>query len=135
MEKLGYKWDGQFYQDNSAVQYDLGKRAKNKLDLKGSESVLDIGCGNGMLMIELAKRVPYEYITAIELSKNIIKQVKTNLDKNGIETVKIVNMNIENINFIDQFDIIFSNSAIHFAKNLEITYKAIYKALKKTGRS
>ena len=60
-----------------------------------------MGCGNGMLKIEHAKRLPYGYITAIDLSKNMIKQAKTNLDKNGIENVKIVNMNIENINFID----------------------------------
>ena len=36
MEKQGYVWDGQFYQDNSAIQHDLGKRAKPKLDLKGN---------------------------------------------------------------------------------------------------
>jgi len=134
MQKQGYDWDGQFYQDNSAVQFDLGIRAMNKLKLEGNESLLDIGCGNGKLTIELAKRLPNGNITAIELSKDMIKQAKINFEKEGIDNVRIVNMNMNDIDFRNQFDLVFSNSAIHYVKDLGVTYKAIYDALKKNGQ-
>ena len=46
-----------------------------------------------------------------------------------IKNVKIVNMDAININYENEFDAVFSNSAIHWIKDLETMYNLIYKSL------
>ena len=134
MTRQGFGWDGALYQDNSAVQFDLGMRAIDKLELNGDEKILDIGCGNAMITIELAKKIPTGSITSIELSKDMLNEAKKNLRDHNITNVELVNMNANDINYRDLYDVVFANSAIHYVKDLDLTYKAIYKSLKMNGQ-
>ena len=134
MPEIGYKWDAELYQKSSSWQFDLGMMAINHLDPKNSEEILEIGCGNALVTIELAKRIPNGKITAIEISENMITQANKNCIDQAIENVSIINMDAVTIDFNMQFDAVFSNSAIHWIKNLELMYKKIYNSLRLNGR-
>ena len=134
MSKNNLKWDANLYQKSSLYQYNLGMMTLEQLKPKDFEKILEIGYGNGMITIELAKMIPNGLITAIEISKEMIEQVKINLIKQSIKNVNLVNKNALEIDYINEFDAIFSNSAIHWIRNLELMYKLIYNALKPKGR-
>ena len=66
------KWNAKAYKEASHHQFKWGLELLDKLELKGNERVLDIGCGDGKLTIEIAKRVPDGYVVGIDNSEEMI---------------------------------------------------------------
>ncbi|MBN1802442.1 MAG: methyltransferase domain-containing protein [Candidatus Lokiarchaeota archaeon] len=132
--KNSHKWDAKLYDKSSQFQFNLGLKAIEMLKPKDGEKILDIGCGNAMTTIEIAKLIPHGNITGIELSEHMIEQAKKNLQKNNILNVNIIHDNALDINFRNQFHAVFSNSALHWIINLERMYTLLYNALKTGGR-
>ena len=127
-------WNAKLYQSSSNLQFELGLMGIDKLNPKDSEKILEIGCGNAMLTIELAKRNPNGMITAIEISEEMISQAKFNISKTKLSNIKLIYGNAIQIDYKNEFDAIYSNSAIHWIKNLELMYEKIFHALKLNGR-
>ena len=46
MSEKAYTWDSTEYAKHSSAQYEWAQELIGKLDLKSTESVLDIGCGD-----------------------------------------------------------------------------------------
>ena len=134
MEGKSFKWDAKLYQKSSSFQFNLGLMAIEKLKPVDKETILEIGCGNAMLTIELAKLIPNGKIIAIELSKDMVKHAKSNLVEYGINNVNIENIDAIKMDYKNEFDAVFSNSAIHWIKDLELMYRLIYDSLKNSGR-
>jgi trans-aconitate methyltransferase len=134
MRDVSFKWDAGLYQKSSSHQFNLGLMAIKKLNPKDGEHILEIGSGNGMVTIELAKKIPNGKITAIEISKEMCTQAEENIRKSEMSNIKINCKDGIEIDFQNQFDAVFSNSAIHWIQNLELMYELIYNSLKKNGR-
>ena len=134
MTDKGLKWDAKLYQENSAFQYELALMAIEKLQPGSGDKILDIGCGNGVATIELAKYVPDGEVVAIEISSEMYKQAQENIRERNITNINVINRDAFNINYSDEFDAVFSNSAIHWIYDLEKMYNKIYKALKYKGK-
>jgi len=134
MNENRLKWNAELYEKSSSLQFQLGIMAIERLNPQDEDMILEIGCGNAMITIEIAKLIPNGKLIAVEMSKEMTEQAKLNLLKYNVSNVEIINMNALDINFIEEFDIVFSNSAIHWIKNLEAIYALIFKALKREGR-
>jgi len=129
-----FKWDAKLYQENSAFQYELALMAIKKLKPGKRERILDIGCGNAVVTMELAKHVREGEIVAIEISDDMYKQAIENIKGRNISNISVVNKNAFDIDYRGEYDAVFSNSAIHWIYNLEKMYGKIYEALKNKGR-
>ena len=96
-------------------------RILNMYDWKGSEHVLDVGTGLGLLMIGAAKRLTSGKSTGIDifnkydLSDNTIEQLKINVElENVSDKVEILVENILKTTFPDNhFDVVLSNLCLH----------------------
>jgi len=128
------KWDAKLYQENSVFQYELALMAIERLKPGASDKILDIGCGNAVSTIELAKHVPEGEIVAIEVSSDMYRQALQHIKESNIENINVFNRDAFNIDYSDEFDAVFSNSAIHWIYNLEKMYNKIYEALKNGGK-
>jgi FkbM family methyltransferase len=128
------KWDANLYQDNSSFQYNLALMAIKRLKPLRDEKILDIGCGNALSTIELAKHIPGGQIIAIEVSPDMCKKALDNIKKSKITNISVIKQDAFTINYKNEFDAVFSNSAIHWIYDLETMYKKIYMALKNNGR-
>lgn len=128
------KWDAKLYQENSDLQYELALMAIEKLNPEKNYKILDIGCGNAVSTIELAKHVPEGEIVAIEISPDMYSQALQNIKGSNITNINVINSDAFEINYENEFDAVFSNSAIHWIYNLEKMYNKIYKALKAGGK-
>lgn len=85
------------------------------IKLQGSEHVLDCGCGNGLYMIEIAKRLTTGICTGVDLlDKNTIHLMK-NIQREGVfERSNFVESNLESLPFEDEsFDIVISSFTLH----------------------
>jgi trans-aconitate 2-methyltransferase len=134
MNENRLKWNAELYQKSSALQFQLGLMAIERLNPRNEDMILEIGCGNALITIELAKLIPDGKIIAVEMSEEMTEQAKLNLLKQNVTNVEIININALDIDFIGKFDIVFSNSAMHWITNLEAMYGLIFKALKRNGR-
>jgi precorrin-6B methylase 2 len=134
MNNTSLPWNPDLYQESSSIQYNLGLMAIEKLKPIDNEHILDIGCGTGLLAIELSRKIPNGSVTGIETSPYMFEMALANIRNSGAENVNILNMDALGISFNEEYDAVFSNSAIHWIKELETIYRLIYKSLKYNGR-
>jgi len=52
------EWNAPEYARVSELQKAMADEALSLLDLRGTERILDVGCGNGRITAEIAARVP-----------------------------------------------------------------------------
>lgn len=63
-----YEFDGEKYKKASKHQKEWGNRLIAQLHLKGNESILDLGCGDGVLTEQLSFLVPDGRVLGIDAS-------------------------------------------------------------------
>lgn len=94
------------------------------LALSGSDSVLDLGCGNGLITSWLSD-VSGAFFTGVDLSEEAIKQARKIAKKDRL-TFHIGNMN--NLHFAENtFDAIISIDTLYFVDNLEEVLNQLIK--------
>lgn len=104
-------------------------------DWTGSEQVLDIGTGRGLLMIGAAKKLKTGKATGIDiwntedLSGNKIQHAINNTIAEGVYAkTEILNNNAMNMSFADSsFDVILTNQVIHNIYNKDGRKKACHE--------
>ncbi|OMH40090.1 class I SAM-dependent methyltransferase [Desulfurobacterium indicum] len=85
-----------------------------KLSLKGNELVLDIGCGDGKITFEIARRVPDGYVVGIDSSEEMIKLASKMFSPSKYPNLSFRFLDIQEMDFSGEFDVIFSNAALHW---------------------
>jgi trans-aconitate 2-methyltransferase len=101
------RWEAQTYDDVSRlVQYQWGRQVLEWRKWKGNESVMDAGCGSGLLTNLLARRVPRGKVYAVDVDPNMIMQV--------LENVELIQSDIADVNLPTKSDVIFSNAVLHW---------------------
>jgi trans-aconitate methyltransferase len=128
-KKKSYEIDGTKYRDASSHQREWGQKLISSLKLHGSESILDLGCGDGILTKMLSENVPNGNTIGIDASESMINAAKE-FETNRLTFIK---MNIDEIKFTDEFDLIFSNATLHWIKNHSKLLSNCYAALKLNG--
>src|SRR5687768_11578234 len=66
-------WNAGLYHDISSPQQAWGRRVLDRLPLAGTERVVDIGCGTGRLMLEIAERVPAGCVVGVDRSAAMLE--------------------------------------------------------------
>ena len=68
-----FEFDGEKYKKASRHQKEWGNSLIEGLELKGNESILDLGCGDGILTENLALLVPDGRVLGIDASAGMIE--------------------------------------------------------------
>lgn len=119
------QWDPKQYAENARFVSDLGMPVVELLSPKLGERILDLGCGDGVLtrkLVELGCTV-----VGVDSSADMIAAAKSlGLDVQVIDE--------QTLPFINEFDAVFSNAALHWMKNPEHVIAGVSRALKFGGR-
>jgi trans-aconitate methyltransferase len=67
------EWNASEYNRRSALQKWLADKSLAGLDLRGSERVLDVGCGDGKITAEIAERLPGGSVVGVDSSTRMIE--------------------------------------------------------------
>lgn len=124
-----FEFDGKKYKSASRHQKEWGNDLISQLSLSGNETILDLGCGDGILTKRLSLLVPSGNVLGIDASANMVETAKT-LCENNLEFAR---MDMNEMNFEHAFDLIFSNAALHWVKNHKRLLTNAHKALKIHG--
>ena len=129
-----YKWDAREYEKYSQGQQKWARELIEKISLKGTENVLDLGCGDGKVTAEFSKLVSKGSIIGIDNSAEMIKLASARYSEAIYQNLSFQEMDAVNLNFIDRFDLIFSNAVLHWVKDHKAVIKRMFKSLKQGGR-
>jgi trans-aconitate 2-methyltransferase len=124
-----FEFDGNKYKKASTHQKEWGNKIIAGLELTGNEKILDLGCGDGILTRQLSQLVPNGSVLGIDSSKGMIETAKEQESSN----VSFQLLSINDIAFSDEFDLIFSNSTLHWIPDHKNLLNRTYKALRKQG--
>ena len=80
-----------------------------KYNNKTGLNILDIGSGSGCIGLTLAKNNPLSSVVCIDKSEAAIEVAKSNVEKNSIENVTFLSLDVSMSLKVDKFDIIVSN--------------------------
>lgn len=123
------RWDAQTYdQVSRLVQYRWGQEVLEWRNWKGDETVMDAGCGSGLLTRLLALKVPKGKIYGVDIDSNMIKQAKRNLK--DLENVELVLSDFSNVKIPTKLDVIFSNASLHWVHNHAKVFRHFWNMLK-----
>jgi len=128
-EILPIEFDGQRYRQTSAHQKEWGSRIISELALRGDESILDVGCGDGTLTAQLADRVPRGRVLGMDASTGMIEAARTHECPNLAFTV----MDANDAEYVAEFDLVFSNAALHWIKDHVKLLRILHRSLKDDG--
>jgi trans-aconitate methyltransferase len=131
---IKYKWNAGEYANFSSEQQKWGRELISKLHLKENESVLDIGCGDGKITVEIASIVSNGFVTGIDNSEPMIKLAREKFPAERYSNLSFRICDAKEIPFNNQFDAVFSNAALHWVDDQLKVLKGIYKSLKPGGR-
>ena len=101
--------------------------------LQKKSKILDVGCGGGELVINLAKKKFDAY--GIDFAHSMIKRAKLEAKKHKIPEEKFFEGSIFNYKFSNKYDMITSNGFIEYIseKELEQFFTISKKMLNKNG--
>jgi len=129
-----YKWDAREYEKHSQGQQKWARELIEKILLKGTENVLDIGCGDGKVTAEISNLVSKGSIIGIDNSAAMIKLASDRHSKATYPNLSFQEMDAGKLQFNDRFDLIFSNAVLHWLKDHKPVIKGMLKSLKQGGR-
>ncbi len=127
---LHFEFSGSQYEKASAHQTQWGQELMSLLSLSGTESILDLGCGDGRLTQQLAQLVPHGNVLGIDASAGMIQAAKQREGSN----LSFLQMDINAMDFREEFDVIFSNAALHWVLDHRRLLHAAHCALKPNGK-
>lgn len=126
---MTHEFDGRKYEKAATHQKEWGARLIAELELTGAERILDLGCGNGSVSAQLAACVPGGSVLGIDVSAGMIEAAHDHDAANLQFALKDIN----DLDFADEFDVVFSNAALHWVKDHDTLLDNVRRALRKGG--
>ena len=118
-------WDANQYVNHASFVAKHGSQVLDLLNPKSGERVLDLGCGDGLLTLDIEKCGAS--VHGVDLSQSMIEIAQ----KRGLSAEV---MNGENLTFNNEFDAVFSNAALHWMTSEESVLRGVSNSLTSNGR-
>ncbi len=118
-------WSPEEYAEHAYFVPALGNAVYKLLSPQPGERILDLGCGDGVLTERLVEAGAS--VVGVDTSPEMIAAARAK----GLDARL---MDAASIDFVGEFDAVFSNAVLHWVKNASGVAKAVYRALKPGGR-
>ena len=127
------RWNPADYAANSAVQQSWAGELIARLQLRGDEHILDVGCGDGKITAELACAVPRGLVIGMDAAAEMIGFAREKFSGSENPNLKFQIADAREIHFPKKFDVIFSNAALHWVDDHEAILRGAASVLKAGG--
>jgi len=125
-------WKGSEYAKNSASQKASADDFLEHVQFKGTEAILDVGCGDGKITAAMAKKVSFGSVVGVDISASMIQAAKnafpnqTNLEFCVQDAAKV--------DYDQEFDLITSFTVMQWVLEQQSALNRFEKALKPGGK-
>src|SRR5690349_9103850 len=97
------EWNADEYARQSSLQQAMASEVLARLDLQGTERVLDVGCGNGKITAEIAARVPRGSVVGVDPSREMIAFASNHFSPALRPNLRFVEADVRYLPFHDEF--------------------------------
>lgn len=119
------RWDPERYAQNARFVADAGDAVVELLAPRPDERILDLGCGDGALTEALV--AAGARVIGVDSSAEMVAAARAR----GLDARV---MDGSALTFVDAFDAVFSNAALHWMRDLAAVIAGVRRALKPGGR-
>jgi trans-aconitate 2-methyltransferase len=140
MEMVKQDWNAGQYKHNSTLQYQAAMAMLSNIKFRGNETILDIGCGDGRITEEIAKRIPKGSVIGIDISPNMIEHARKNHKQNNltfelydISKIETVSDLMKQFKSGKRFNFIMAFSSLSWVEDQGQVFKNVFYLLKREG--
>jgi len=121
------KWDAKLYDAKHAFVWEKAKGVMELLAAKSGERILDLGCGTGALTSEIAGSGAE--VVGVDRAVEMIEEARRKFPNLRFEVC-----DARELRFVQEFDAVFSNAALHWIPEAERVVEGVAQALRPGGR-
>ena len=118
-------WSASDYAKNGRFVQDLAGPIFAMLSPKPGERVLDLGCGDGTLTTEI--KAAGADVFGVDLSDELLAVAR-------MKGLAVRKADGHELDFVQEFDAVFSNAALHWMRAPDLVVAGVARALKPKGR-
>ncbi len=122
------RWDARLYESTMGPQKTVGYTLADEAGIGPADEVLDIGCGTGEITLHIAGRAGR--VIGIDPSAEMIGRAGLKEAPN----LSFVRTAVQEMGFDQEFDVIYSNSALQWVKQPREAARRMHMALRPGGR-
>lgn len=126
---MTHEFNGSKYERASVLQQEWGAKLMAELDLRGTERVLDLGCGDGTLTARMAELVPQGEVVGVDASEGMMAVARQKVARN----LRFLRLDINTLGFCEEFDVVFSSATLHWILDHERLLRNIWRSLRPGG--
>jgi trans-aconitate methyltransferase len=128
-------FDARCYQKHSGVQYKLARGQLERFAFSGSESILDIGCGDGKVTALISENVPQGKVLGIDKSSAMINLAIESFPPHEIPHLSFEQHDACTFSTDERFDLITCFSCLHWIKDQRRVFENMKRHLKHNGQA
>ncbi|MBI2079251.1 methyltransferase domain-containing protein [Candidatus Micrarchaeota archaeon] len=121
--------------DFAVPKMDINEEIVNKLNLSGSESILEVGCGDGSLLVKLRKERKHKgRLIGIDISRGMFAKNQKMSDELNLN-LEFFERSADNLEFEEEsFEVVLSLFMIYHMPDISKALKEWSRILKKGGK-
>jgi len=113
----------------------MGQEVLALLDLKGSERILDVGCGDGKITAQIASRASKGSVVGVDPSRDMISFARSHFGPATLPNVQFEVADARRLPFKNEFDLVVSFNALHWIPEQQTALGSIRSALVPGGKA
>jgi|GEM_PF-1482035 len=135
VQKIYGEWNAQEYATSNGGQFKYALQELPKLGLKGSELILDVGCGNGAISLYIAREyVPRGEVEGLDNDNGMITCAVTNTHPHA-SNISFICADILEYTSEKQYDAVVSFWCLHWVLDYVGALKNIAQLLRPGGKA
>ena len=123
-------WDAGTYHRVSDVHTEWANQLLSRLQLDGSETVLDAGCGSGRVTAMLLERLPQGHVVAVDAAPSMVEHARETLG----DRATVLQQDLLEFTVPEPVDAGFSNAVFHWVPDHPRLFARLHAALKPGGQ-
>jgi len=127
------EWHASDYSRQSGLQLAMAEEQLSRLSLQGTERILDVGCGDGKITAEIARRVPHGSVLGVDPSQDMIAFASNHFGPPTQTNLGFEVADSRRLPYRNEFDLVVSFNALHWVPQQDAALHAIHTALKPAG--
>jgi trans-aconitate methyltransferase len=129
-----HQWNPEEYAKHSAAQLVWARELIARLQLRGDESVLDVGSGDGKVTAEIAAAVPRGRVVGLDGSNEMVEFARAHYGNDRFPNLEFVCLDARRIALNYSFDVVFSNAALHWIADHPAILQGVSRVMRRGGR-
>jgi trans-aconitate methyltransferase len=129
------EWNSQQYAQSNIGQFKHAVKELPKLSLKGSEKVLDIGSGDGLVTLHIAKNyLPNGQIDGVDKDSSMINFAQSRIE-GELSNITFIHSDIMTYETTKKYDVITSFWTLHWLPDYSAVLQKISSLLNQSGKT